>query len=144
VSLLLPAYLTVLGFTPLQVGVLATATLVGSASLTLAVGLVAHRFGRQHLLVAATLLMIATGIGFLLEERYWPLLVIAFLGTLNPSAGDVSVFLPLEQAMLAEVTADRHRTAVFAAYSLVGSLLAAVGSLAAGLPELLQQLLPLS
>jgi len=144
VSLLLPAYLTVLGFSPLQVGVIATATLIGSAALTLAVGVIAHRHSRHHLLVAAAVLMIGTGIGFLLEEHYWPLLAIAFVGTLNPSAGDVSVFLPLEQALLAEVVEDRHRTAVFAAYSLVGSLVAALGSLAAGFPDLLRAIVPMS
>ncbi|HUK08153.1 MAG TPA: MFS transporter [Stellaceae bacterium] len=144
VSLLLPAYLTALGFNPFQVGVIATATLMGSAALTLVVGTIAHRYSRHHLLVAAALLMIGTGIGFLIEQNYWPLLVIAFVGTLNPSAGDVSVFLPLEQALLAEVVEDRHRTSVFAAYSLVGSLVAALGSLAAGFPDLLRALVPMS
>jgi MFS family permease len=144
VSLLLPAYLTALGFSPFRVGVIATATLIGSALLTLWVGVAAHRFGRQHLLVAAAVLMILTGAGFLLETDYWPLLVIAFVGTLNPSSGDVSVFLPLEQALLAETIEDRHRTDVFAVYSLVGSLVAAVGSLAAGLPDLLRALMPMS
>jgi hypothetical protein len=46
--------------------------------------------------------------------------------------------------MLAETVSDRSRTAVFAVYSLVGSLVAAAGSLAAGVPELLSTLLPLS
>jgi predicted MFS family arabinose efflux permease len=78
----------------------------------------------------------ATGIGFAFVTDFWPLLLIAFVGTLNPSSGDVSVFLPLEHAMLARVVSDRDRTAVFARYSLVGSLVAAAGSLAAGLPEL--------
>ncbi len=104
----------------------------------------AHRFGRHELLVAASLLMIATGLGFLLETDYWPLLAIAFLGTLNPSSGDVSVFLPLEQALMADSVADRHRTSVFATYSLVGSLVAALGSLAAGFPDLLRDLTPVS
>ena len=144
VSLLLPFYLTLLGFSPSAVGLLITATLAGSAALTLMVGVTAHRFGQRGLLVAATLLMIATGIGFTLETRFWPLLVIGFLGTLNPSSGDVSVFLPLEQALLAETASDRSRTAVFAVYSLVGSLVAAAGSLAAGLPDLLSKAWPLS
>jgi MFS family permease len=144
VSLLLPFYLTLLGFGPSAVGVLVTATLAGSAALTLTVGFTAHRFGQRGLLVAATLLMIATGIGFTLETRFWPLLVIGFLGTLNPSSGDVSVFLPLEQALLAETVSDRSRTAVFAVYSLVGSLVAAAGSLAAGMPELLSRAWPMS
>ena len=43
VSLLLPLYLLDLGFGPLQVGIVATATLVGSGLLTLLVGLHAHR-----------------------------------------------------------------------------------------------------
>ena len=43
VSLLLPAYLIALGFSPLEVGVLATATLLGSAVLTLWVGMAAQR-----------------------------------------------------------------------------------------------------
>jgi MFS family permease len=144
VSLLLPAYLTALGFSPLEVGVLATATLLGSATLTLWVGVAAHRFGRQQLLIAASLLMVATGAAFLWETDYWPLLVIAFIGTLNPSSGDVSVFLPLEQAMIAQSVEDRYRTGVFAAYSLVGSLVAALGALAAGLPDLLREIVPMS
>src|SRR5260370_14130986 len=137
VSLLLPAYLIALGFGPLEVGVLATATLLGSAALTLWVGMAAQRFGRQELLVAAALLMILTGAGFLIETDYWPLLAIAFVGTLNPSSGDVSVFLPLEQALMAESVEDRHRPGVFAAYRPLGSLVAALGALAAGLSALL-------
>ena len=138
VSLLLPAYLTALGFSPLEVGVLATATLLGSAALTLWVGMAAQRFGRQELLIAAAILMILTGAGFLVETDYWPLLAIAFVGTLNPSSGDVSVFLPLEQALMAENVEDEHRTGVFAAYGLVGSLVGALGALAAGLPDLMR------
>jgi MFS family permease len=144
VSLLLPVYLAALGFNGFYVGVLAAATLFGSALLTLVVGFIAHRFGQRTLLVAATLLMIATGVGFTLESDFWPLVVIGFIGTLNPSSGDVSIFLPLEQAMLAETVSDESRTSVFAAYSLVGSLVAALGALAAGLPELLRALAPMS
>ncbi len=139
VSLLLPLYLLELGYSPLEVGIVATATLLGSGLLALAVGLHAYRFHFRTLLLAATALMGATGIGFAFITDFWPLLVIAFVGTLNPSSGDVSVFLPLEHAMLARVVGDRDRTAVFARYSLVGSLLAAVGSLAAGLPDLLSR-----
>ena len=63
--------------------------------------------------------------------------MVAFVGTLNPSSGDVSVFLPLEHAVLSRVVDDKQRTATFARYSLVGSLVAALGSLAAGLPGML-------
>ncbi len=137
ISLLLPVYLELLGFDPFHVGILTAATLAGSAALTLLAGFRAHRHGPRLLLLGATVLMIGTGIGFTLETRFWPLVLIGFIGTLNPSSGDVSLFLPLEQSLLAEAASDKSRTAVFAAYSLVGSLVAALGSLAAGLPELL-------
>jgi len=137
VSLLLPLYLLELGFGPLQVGILATATLCGSGLLTLAVGLRAHRHHYRTLLLAAAALMTATGLGFAAVSDFWPLLVIAIVGTLNPSSGDVSVFLPLEHAVLSQAARDRERTAVFARYSLVGALAAGVGALAAALPAML-------
>ena len=100
VSLLLPIYLIALGMTPLQVGVIATGTLLGSGLLTLLVGLQAYRFTYRTLLLAASALMAGTGFGFAVFSDFWPLLVVAIVGTLNPSSGDVSVFLPLEHAVL--------------------------------------------
>ena len=134
VALLLPAYLLNLGYSPLQVGLIATTTLLGSGLLTLLVGLYAHRYHFRSLLLVATMLMAGTGLGFAFATDFWPLVVIALIGTLNPSGGDVSVFLPLEHAVLAQLAEDKRRTAVFARYSVVGSLAAALGSLAAGLP----------
>ena len=134
VSLLLPAYLLELGYAPLEVGLLATVTLVGSGVLTLGVGLYAYRFGLRALLLAAAALMAATGVGFAFVTAFWPLLLIALVGTVNPSSGDVSVFLPLEHALLARVVPDRERTEVFARYSLVGALVGATGALAVVLP----------
>jgi predicted MFS family arabinose efflux permease len=81
--------------------------------------------------------MTATGLAFAFVTDFWPLVLIAFVGTLNPSSGDVSLFLPLEQALLSHTAADRDRTRVFAWYSLTGSLVGALGSLFAGVPKLL-------
>src|SRR5207249_4003218 len=104
--------------------------------LTLLVGLHAYRFRYRVLLLGAAALMTLTGLGFAAFTAFWPLLVVAIVGTLNPSSGDVSVFLPLEHSILARVVGDRQRTAVFARYSLVGALVGALGALSAGLPEL--------
>ncbi len=134
VAILLPAYLLALGFGQLDVGFLSTATLAGSALATLAVGAVGHRWSQQSLLLGAALLMIATGLGFAGVAAFWPLLIVAFLGTINPGSGDVSVFLPLEHARLAHAADGNARTTLFARYSLTGSLCAAIGALAAGLP----------
>jgi MFS family permease len=138
VSLLLPYYLTARGYTPLEIGVVITATLLGSGALTLVAGLHAHRYHSRTLLLAAALLMTATGLAFSAVSGFWPLVVVAFVGTLNPSSGDVSVFLPLEQAQLAHAVPAHRRTALFARYSLIGSLAAAFGAQAAGLPALVE------
>jgi hypothetical protein len=64
VAILLPLHLSHLGYDALAVGIVSTATLLGSALLTLLVGLVAHRIPRRRTLLAAALLMAATGLGF--------------------------------------------------------------------------------
>jgi MFS family permease len=134
VSVVLAEYLTRLGLSELRIGIVVTATLLGSAALTLGVGLRANTFPRRRLLRLVSFLMVATGVGFALFTGFWPLLAVGFLGTMNPSGGDVSVFLPTEQALLPATVPDAQRTAIFARYSLVGSLVAALGAAAAGLP----------
>src|SRR5262245_53543390 len=137
VSLLLPVYLLALGLTPFQIGTIATATLLGSGALTVLVGLHAWRFDYRALLVVASIIMLGTGVGFGTFTDFWPLLIVAIVGTLNPSNGDVSVFLPLEHAVLSLSVKDEERTEVFARYSLVGALLAALGAYVAAAPDLL-------
>ena len=135
VSVLLAQYLTDLGFSPLRVGAVVTGTLLGSAALTLAFGLRAHRTTLGRLLVAACFLMVATGLGFAATTAFWPILLVAVVGTLNPSAGDVSVFLPTEQAFMADRVEGHARTRLYAIYNLGGVLAGALGALASGLPD---------
>jgi hypothetical protein len=85
-------------------------------------------------------LMLATGVAFAVVHEYALLLVVAFAGTINPSAGSVSVFVPLEHAALAGHVTDANRTTMFARYSLVGALAAAAGALAAAVPEVVTPL----
>ncbi len=139
VSILLPLHLAQLGLNNIQIGAVATATLLGSAALTLTVGFLANRLGRRDLLLRASILMVATGLGFAFLHDFWPLVLVAFVGTINPSSGDVSVFLPTELALLPQTTSDAQRTALFARFSLIGSLIAAFGALSAGAPALLAQ-----
>ncbi len=135
VSVLLPAYLLALGLGQIDVGFLSTAALFGSALATLAVGRWGHRYPLRGLLVAAAALMAATGAAFAAFSSFWPLAIIALVGTLNPSSGDVSVFYPLEHTALASASSADERTRVFARYSFIGSLLGAIGALAAAAPE---------
>lgn len=137
VSVLLAVYLSALGLSPFEIGALVTATLLGSALLTLAVGLVSDRLEPRSVLLASSGLMLATGVGFAGFTGFWPLLVVALAGTLNPSASDVSVFLPVEQAALANAVPGARRTALFARYNVAGALLGALGAGLSGAPDLL-------
>jgi MFS family permease len=134
---LLPAYLLGIGLSPWQVGVISSAALFGSSLLTLAIGILGARHDRRRLLLMAAVLMAATGIAFSVAETYAILLAIAFVGTINPSAGSVSVFVPLEHAVLSRAVAAKARTSLFSRYSLIGALAGAGGALSAAAPDLL-------
>jgi len=81
--------------------VVATLALLGSALLTLAIGFLGGRHDHRRLLLAASALMAGTGLAYAAASDYAILLLVAFVGTINPSAGSVSIFVPLEHALLA-------------------------------------------
>ncbi len=121
-----------------QVGLVATAALLGSALLTLGVGMIGSRYDHRRLLLAAAMLMVATGVAFSVVDAYAVLLVVAFAGTINPSGGSVSVFVPLEHAVLTRdvSAADPNRACLRAtAWSALWPALS--GALAAAAPDFL-------
>lgn len=139
-ALILPAYLSALGFGPVQIGIVAAAALLGSAVLTLAIGLIAPRYDLRTLLLACAGLMIATGIAFPASAHFVFIALVAFIGTINPTTGDIGVHVPLEQAAVARSVPDRERTRTFARYSLIGALAIAAGALTAAAPDALASL----
>ncbi len=139
VALLLPVYLAARGLDVFGIGLTATLALLGSALTTLAIGVLGARFGQRTLLLAAAALMSITGLAFAAADLAAIIYLVAFVGTINPTAGSVSVLVPLEHAVLARGAAAEERTRTFARYSLIGALAAALGSLAATAPPLLQR-----
>lgn len=135
--IILPAYLAEVGLGPTQIGILAAVALFGSSAITLAVGMFAATRDLRNLLLAGALVMVATGLVLPNLAGILPLLIVMFIGTVNPSTGDIGMLVPLEQAMLARDVADHDRTRTFAHYSLIGSLATAAGALAAAVPDLL-------
>jgi MFS family permease len=129
------------GISPGAIGALITSSLVGDFCGTYAVGVFAdHHWGRRRTLFILALLMAATGTLFGLTHIYSLLLVASFFGTLGTTASETAPFLPIEQAILAQVTDAARRTEVFAHYNLVASLAGAVGALTAAGPDLLSHL----
>ena len=133
--IILPAYMTALGYDAVAVGIVATASLLGTALVTLITGWIAPHHDLRPLLIAGAGLMAATGIAFPGVEHVVLIALVAFVGTINPSGGDLGLLVPLEHAVLAHGATDERRTQVFARYSLIGALCTAAGSLAASLPD---------
>jgi MFS family permease len=133
--IILPAYLSAIGFSSGEIGVIVSASLLGTALLTLAVGFIAPRHDLRSFLLGGAVLMACTGLAFPSVELFAVIAMVAFVGTINPSTGDLGVHVPLEHAMLAQGVPDHERTRTFARYSLIGALSMATGSLAAALPD---------
>src|SRR5262249_24908280 len=112
-------------------------SLAGSAFLTLAVGFIAPRHELRAGLLVGAMLMAATGLAFPNFRQFALISLVAFIGTVNPSTGDIGMLVPLEHALLAGSVADDERTRAFARYSLTGALAPAAGWLAAAAPDFL-------
>src|SRR5262245_9688063 len=138
--IILPAYLAEIGFDPFRIGIVATAALLGTAATTLMVGLLGARHDLRNLLLFGAFLMTASGLAFPQFEHIAFVLLVAFVGTMNPSTGDLGLLVPLEHAMIARTVPDEARTTTFAHYSLTGALATAAGALAAAAPDLLASL----
>ena len=136
-AVLLAVSLQARGFAPAAIGLLITVSLIGDFVGTYLIGLFADAWGRRRTLFMLACLMATTGVIFAVVDQ-WPLLMLtAFVGTLGTTASETAPFLPLEQAILAEITPGSMRTTRFAHYNLMASGASAIGAGLAGIPVLL-------
>src|SRR5213596_4071202 len=131
-SVVLVFYLASLGLSTSQTGVLLTLTLVGDTVVSLYLTTHADRIGRRRMLIVGAMLMAAAGLAFASTRNFAFLVVAGTIGVISPSGNEVGPFLSIEQAALSQVVPARSRTAVFAWYTLVGSVATAAGSLSGG------------
>jgi MFS family permease len=131
-SVVLVLYLTEIGLSEQQVGLLLTLTLVGDTAISLWITTHADRIGRRRMLLAGAGLMVLAGVLFDLTTNYLLLVLAATLGVISPSGNEVGPFLSIEQASLTQFLPGQRRTGVFAWYNLVGSFATALGALFGG------------
>ncbi len=138
-SVVLVLYLTQLGLSASQTGMLLTLTLVGDTLVSLFLTTRADRIGRRRMLTVGASLMAGAGLAFPVTNNFLFLTIAGTIGVISPSGNEVGPFLPIEQAALSHVVPGRTRTSVFAWYTLAGSFATAIGSLFGGLlPSVLQ------
>ena len=145
ISVIMALYLDELGFNLVQIGAVLTVGIAGVSFFAFAVGLVSVRVGRRRLLIVFSLLAAASGVAMYFADTFIPLMVIAFVGSLSGggSAGE-SPAQPLEVASIADTASAERRTDLFAFYGIVARVGTFLGTLAAGLPVLFQDVLDLS
>ena len=133
-AVLLGALLAARGFSSVQVGVVLTALIAGTALASLAVGRFGDRAGRRRCYavffggIAVAGVVVAAGVPL------WVLLAVALTGTLSTDVVDNGPATTLEQAMLA--AEDAGTAAVYGRYNAVGAAAGALGALAVTLPGL--------
>jgi MFS family permease len=132
-SVVFVLYLSGLGLSDWQIGLLLTLTLVGDTAISLWLTTTADRVGRRRMLLVGSSLMVLAGLVFAVTGNFWLLLLAAVVGVISPSGGEVGPFLAIEQASLSQIVPGPRRTDVFAWYNLVGSVAMALGSLCGGL-----------
>ena len=133
IAIVLGLYLSAVGFSDTQIGAILSLTLLGDAAVSLPITIIADRLGRRRMLILGSGLMIFAGVVFALTSNFVFLIAAAIIGTISPSGNEVGPFLAVEQAALPHTTTPQQRTQVFAWYSLGGSFLTGLGSLAGGL-----------
>src|SRR5882724_94762 len=132
-SVVLVFYLTGLGLSESQTGILLTLTLLGDTAVSLYLTTRADRIGRRRMLIAGAILMAGAGVAFASTGNLLLLIVAGTVGVISPSGNEVGPFLPIEQAALSQIIPSPLRTGVFAWYTLTGAMATAIGSLFAGL-----------
>jgi MFS family permease len=133
-AVLLGALLADRGYGPLEVGVVLTALIAGTALASLAVGRFGDRFGRRRAYGVFFGGVAVAGVAVAAGAPLWVLLLIALTGTLSTDVVDNGPATTLEQAMLAEE--DAGTASVYGRYNMVGAAAGALGALAVTLPGL--------
>lgn len=131
-SVILIFYLTGIGLTEAQAGLVLTLTLAGDVVVSLYLTTRADRIGRRRMLIVGSILMAAAGLAFALTSNLLFLVVAGTIGVISPSGNEVGPFLSIEQAALSHIVPATARTEVFAWYTLSGSLATALGALCGG------------
>ena len=139
-SVILVLYLTSLGLSAPQTGMVLTLTLVGDTVVSLFLTTRADRMGRRRMLIVGAFLIAGAGFTFASTSSLLLLTIAGTIGVISPSGNEVGPFLSIEQAALSQVVANRIRTSTFAWYTLAGAFATALGSLCGGiLPQVLQR-----
>eukprot|EP01041_Mallomonas_annulata_P012729 gene12729-26814_t len=131
-AVMIVVYLIELGYTPSDVGLLFSLTLVGDAAVSLIFTSHADKAGRKKVLVIGAVLSVITSIIFTTQTNFFVMLLAGIFGVISPSGNEIGPFMAIELSALSQVTRDENRTLLMAWYNLFGCFSSALGALFCG------------
>ncbi len=136
-SIILPLYLLKLGYPPLFIGIVLSASVFSSVMYNIFVSKFSDRFGRGKSLILLALMMALSGVLLILDLSAVSLVIAAIVGAMSVTGTETGPFLAIEQSALSSAVKAKNRTGVFGLYNFLGYSAAAFGALFSGLPSFL-------
>ena len=144
-GVLLGIYLSIIGFSLVQIGLFLSIGLIGGGFFAFVITFIGDTMGRRRLLVVFSLVAASLGVALAITDSFVVLATVAFLSSLSVGGGGAGGPLaPLEMASLPETAPRDKRTELFAVAGIVATTAGALGALAAGLPTLFQAVFDIS
>ena len=143
-SVVLIIYLKQVGFSLIQSGIIIGAGLVGGSIYAVLTGISADAIGRRRILTYFTFARGVGGIALAFIGNFPLLATITFLMGAAGAQGGGGGLQSLAQATLTETAPAHRRTELYAMYNMFPMVGTALGTLAAGLPVILQNSLGMS
>ncbi len=137
-AIFLGVYVTVLDFTAFEAGLVFSAIMAGGSLSNAVASWRGDSIGRRRMLVVMAVLMGLGGVMYAVTSSVVAMMAISVFAMTTSTGGDRTAFLTLDMAVLAQTTQDRHRTAVFTLYNVVGRGTKAIGALMIAAPVVIQ------
>lgn len=140
-SIILPLYLLKLGYSPIFVGIVLSASVFSSVVYNVLVSVFSDRFGRGRSLVLLSIMMSLSGVLLIADLSAVSLIIAAMIGAMSVTGTETGPFLAIEQSAISGQVKDKDRTKVFGLYNFLGYSAAAFGALSSGLPSLFSSII---
>ena len=127
-SVALPYYLRLEGFSQVFIFVALSAILAGGAASNIALTYWDKRFGRRRLLQAFSVLMFVSGLVLASSLSPWAILVACVLGNISTTGTEAGPFQSVEAGILPDLVGEKNVVRAFGRYNLVGYAASSLGA----------------
>ncbi len=129
-------YFALLGFSPVEIGVLLSIATFVSAIHHITFGMLSDRYGRKVFLILGGIFATMRMVIFALSSDFWMLALGQGVGAMGEGAGAGQ---PVVSGYISDKTDMKNRSSIFSTLAVTNALAATVGSLLAGLPTWFQR-----